>query len=193
MHLNKDDFNSIYKAVCDGAGSEKAKSFQYSFKNRDIAIMLLFMTTGMRKTALITLNIQDIDFDNQSIIVVDKGEIEQKYTLNDLTMKYINLWMYDRDEYTDTEALFVSKEGTRLSGTGIDKIVKKYTKEGLGIELSPHKLRAGFASILYETKHDAEFVRKAIGHSNISTTLRYITTDNKEREESSKILGNVFG
>lgn len=192
--LTKEDFSSILDCVINGAGSEKAKHFQEYSKNRDATIMLLFMTTGMRKTALMNLNISDIDFENGLLTVIDKGEIEHQYKLNDKTRHYLRLWMLDRNDYdVDTDALFLSRYGERISETGIDKIVKKYTKAAIGIELSPHKLRAGVCSILYEETHDTEFVRKAIGHSNISTTLRYITTDNKEREKSSMIMGSIFG
>lgn len=191
--LTKEDFNEILRCVEDGAGSDKAKHFQEHTKNRDSTIMLLFMTTGMRKTALMNLNITDIDFENGLLTVIDKGEIEHQYKLNDKTRHYLRLWMIDRNDYDPmTDALFLSRYGERISGNGIDKIVKKYTKEAIGIELSPHKLRAGVCSILYGETHDTEFVRRAIGHSNISTTLRYITTDNKEKEVASDIMQNVF-
>ena len=56
------------------------------------------------------------------------------------------------------------------------------------MHVSPHKIRAGVASILYEETKDIEFVRRAIGHTNVATTQRYIRTENKEREKASKLL-----
>ena len=92
-----------------------------------------------------------------------------------------------------TDALFISKYGERISAKGVSNIVKKYTEEALGKPLSPHKLRAGFCSILYNKTHDTEFVRRAVGHSNISTTQRYIVTDGDEKRQSASIIGKAIG
>lgn len=166
--------------------------------NRDKLILLLLMTTGMRETALTEINIEDIHLDMQALYVVDKGKLPHKYFLSeelcDLIRSYLkdrNEILYDRNELTD--ALFVSKMGTRISARGVSDIVKKYSKEALGKELSPHKLRAGFCSILYNKTHDTEFVRRAVGHSNISTTQRYIVTNGEERRESATIIGRAIG
>ena len=72
------------------------------------------------------------------------------------------------------------------------ELVDKYAYKALGYHISPHKLRSGLASILYEEKHDIEFVRRVIGHSNVATTQRYIVTNNAEREETANIMGNIF-
>ena len=71
-------------------------------------------------------------------------------------------------------------------------MIQKYTEQALGKPLSPHKLRAGFCSILYSKTHDIEFVRRAVGHSNIATTTRYIVTDGSERRKASKLLRDIL-
>ena len=66
------------------------------------------------------------------------------------------------------------------------------TEIALGRRLSPHKLRAGLCSILYDETHDIEFVRRAIGHSNVATTSRYIHTNEDEKQKASNIMEKLL-
>lgn len=192
--LTTDDFNKILCMVDKGVGSKKAKGYQEKYKNRDKCIMLIFMTTGIRKTALSEINIEDINFDKRILYVTDKGHIVHDYYLNDDTIKSLKEWMYDRSQImnNNTGALFISKEKKRMCGNSITKLVDKYAYAALGYHITPHKLRSGLASIMYEQTGDIEFVRRVIGHSNVSTTQRYIVTDNKEREKASDIMLNLL-
>ena len=192
--LTKDDFNSILKTVESGCGSEKARKYQKSMKDRDMSIFLIFMSTGIRKTALEEINIEDIDFNNKTLTVLDKGNKYHQYKLNELTIKYLLSWLKYRKEIIseDTDALFLSSRGKRISGNAIYKLIDKYASMSLGYHISPHKLRSGFCSIMYNETEDIEFVRRAVGHSNISTTQRYIVTNNNEREKSSDIMNNIL-
>lgn len=163
--------------------------------NRDVLILLIFMTTGVRKTALKEINIEDININDKILKVIDKGNKTHLYSLSDQIISYLQNWIEDRKQLsTDKsgDALFISRNGERMSNDAIYKMVKKYCKEAIGKELSPHKLRAGFCSILYNKTHDAEFVRRAVGHSNIQTTQRYIKTDGKEKEKASQIMSNLI-
>ena len=108
-------------------------------------------------------------------------------------MELVNKWLPFRNEIArHTNALILSNRGERMTGQGIIAIVKKFAEEGLGYKISPHKLRAGFCSILFEKTHDIEFVRRAVGHEQVVTTQRYIVTDNKERKEASEIIGSFL-
>ena len=193
--LTKEDFNEILQCVKNGVGSHKAKIHQESTKNRDMLIMLLFMQTGMRKTALSEINIDDIDLNKKELLVIDKGNKRHIYYLTDDVINYLKLWLKQRDDILDgnySDALFISDNKSRLSNSAIYKLVEKYCKEALNEKISPHKLRAGFCSILYNETRDAEFVRRAVGHSNISTTQRYIVTENNEREMAATLINSYL-
>ena len=195
--LTKDDFKAIKATIEEGgAGTRKAKTRQQKWKNRDMSILLLLMSTGMRETALSEIDIDDVDLDDSTIIITDKGNKFHRYDLNSTTKEAISKWLIDREECfgnPETRALFLNYQGNRISAKdGISKIVRKYTKEALGRELSPHKLRAGFCSIMYDETHDIEKVRRMVGHSNITTTQRYIVTSNAERKEAAKIIDSFF-
>lgn len=184
--LTEDDFNKILYGV-EHKGNECAV--------RDKAILLILMTTGMRETALTEIDVSDIDMSDKELEIIDKGNKRHEYPLNSKTFEALQKWMDDREFWlkgNDTDALFLSNQGNRLSVRGLDKLVRTSTKNYLGKELSPHKLRAGFCSILYSKVHDVAFVSKAVGHSNPSVTMRYIVTDNSEREKSAKIFDDIL-
>ena len=79
-----------------------------------------------------------------------------------------------------------------MGGKTLTEIVQKYTGRALGKPLSPHKLRAGYCSILYNKTHDAEFVRRAVGHANVATTQRYIVTKGNERKKAAEIMASIL-
>lgn len=191
--LTKYDFNHILESVEEGAGSDKARVCQKRLKNRDRAILLLFMTTGMRETALSEINIEDIDFINNTLKVIDKGNKFHVYNLSEKTINSLDLWLQDREKWkTNSDALFIAENGNRIGSSTLAKLVDKYCQDALGYHISPHKLRAGFCSILYQETGNAEFVRRAVGHSNIATTQRYIVTDNNERAKASELINNLL-
>lgn len=194
VQITKEDLNEILKAVDEGVGSHKAKLLQQQTKDRDKLILLLLMTTGMRKTALSEIDIDDIDFDYNELILVDKGEKEHIYKLNDTVMNVLNAWLEKRSEFCgdNQRALFVSLKGTRMTGTAITNVTKKYSDAAIDYELSPHKFRSAFCSILYNETGDIEFVRRAVGHSNVATTQRYVVTNSKEKEKASEIMGSIL-
>lgn len=191
--LTKKDFSKILNSIEQGVGTDRAKTKQKSYVHRDKAILMLLMSTGMRKEALCEIDISDVDIDNHCLTIIDKGNKRHRYKLSEEVLNEILWWLEKRNNIkNNTDALFISYQGTRLHGNSVSKIVEKYSDDALGYPISPHKLRAGFCSILYNETHDAEFVRRAVGHSNISTTQRYITTDGKEKEVASDIISSIF-
>lgn len=193
--LTKNDFNNILDSVINGVGSNKAKAHQNNMKYRDLSIMVLFMQTGMRRTALSEINIEDIDFNKRELYVIDKGDKRHVYHLTDQLIEYLTKWIYQRNKILENDtnnALFITSNKKRISGSELYNIVTKYCEESTGKKISPHKLRSGFCSILYNETGDAEFVRRAVGHSNIATTQRYIVTNNSEKQIASEMISQCL-
>ena len=81
--LDEDDLKEILLAVECGAGNRRSVAMQYKWKSRDRAIMMLFMQTGIRETALSEINIEDIDFENHIIkSVIEKGHKDKTFTMS---------------------------------------------------------------------------------------------------------------
>lgn len=192
IKMTPDLYKKILDCVKNGVGTEKAKKAQREMVNRNLSIFLLLMTTGMRKAALDQINISDINFDTNTISVTDKGKKKFEYTIAGDTLKYLKIWINEREKIDSGDALFVTKNGKRLSDSAIDKLIDKYSSEIVGKHMSAHKFRSGFCTISYEAKKDIEYVRRAVGHSNVSTTQRYVVTKNDEMEKAAKFLNNMI-
>lgn len=190
--LSMDDLNSILDTVKNGAGSNKAIAKQQNWKERDLLIMFLFMNTGMRKTALSEINIEDISFGEKTLIVTDKRNKTQIYNITNEMEIVINTWLEKRIKLLKGEqndALFISSLRKRMSEKSIYNLVKKYSEEALGYAISPHKLRAAFVSLYYEASGgDIKATCEAVGHADISTTSIYITKKNNSRKEAQDFM-----
>ena len=181
--LTEKDFKKVIKAI-DTEGNERLRI-------RDRAIVLLYMNTGMRKTALGNIILDDLDLDKKMLVIIDKGTKRHTYPLNDGMVQALQDWIDIRGESEDNH-LFLSMRNRGISGNALENIVKKYTERGLGYGVSPHKLRSGYCSILYKKKRDIEFVRRCVGHANITTTQRYIVTNGEEKERAAEIMAGLF-
>ncbi len=160
---------------------------------RNRLIISLFMSTGMRCSALCQINLEDINMEEKTIKVIDKGEKEHIYKITPDVESRLLAWRLYRSKYfPDNSALFINTvQKNRLSTKAVADIVKKATKKALGKELSPHKLRAGFCTILYEETHNLLYVSKEVGHADISTTSLYIDLD-EEAERGSDVIGRLL-
>lgn len=185
--LTKEDFNRILDAV--------DHTENYVQNARDKAILTLFMTTGMRETALAEINVEDIE--DGMIKYIDKREKYFSRQMSEIVQLRIQEWLSVRDEYANrnnnnSSALFLSNRGQRICTDAIQDIVKKYSEKALGYKISPHKLRSGFISILYKETGNLEFVRRAVGHEFIQTTQRYTVTEGKEGNQAGTIISNMI-
>lgn len=192
--LSMDDLNKILDAAYEGAGNSIAKARQAEWKERDVLILFLFMSTGVRKTAVSEINIDDVSIENHCISVIDKRDKVHNYILTNDMEEILIKWLIKREKLLNgkrCDALFISKNMERLSANGVYDIVKKYSKEALGYSISPHKLRSAFISLYYEASgHDIDATREAVGHTNVATTSRYIVRENNARAEAAAFMSS---
>lgn len=175
--LDESDLKDVLLAVECGAGNRRSVAMQYKWKSRDRAIMMLFMQTGIRETALSEINVEDIDFENHIIkSIIEKGHKDKMFTMSSQLEKAIIDWLADREYIVNNEdALFISKSKTRMTQKSLSNIVEKYTKEALGYSVTPHKLRASFANIMLEkTDENIYVVQQLLGHARTETTKIYL-------------------
>lgn len=192
--LSEGDLKEILLAVECGAGSYTAMTHQEKLRSRDRAIMMLFIQTGIRETALTEINIEDIDFDSHTIrSVVEKGHKDREFFMSSELENAIQEWIDDRDDILNgkfEDALFVSQEKKRISQKSISNVVYKYTEEALGYRVSPHKLRAAFANImLNKTNGNIYIVQQLLGHARTETTKIYLDNNvNQYNEMAADII-----
>lgn len=198
--LDTFDIRFILESVEKGAGTKHMMHRQEAWMLRDKAIIVLLALTGMRRTALTEINLEDLDFYNETITAIDKRHKTHTYKMNGMMKDVLQNWIADREikmadiaNENKTTALFISNQRRRLVPSSIRKIVQKYSLEALGEEISPHKLRAAFCTVLYEQTRDIEFVRRAVGHNRVETTQRYILDNDSAKDEAASIMTKVFG
>ena len=192
--LDLNDFNNILDTIKNGVGSDRAKIKQKKWIERDLLIMYLFMNTGMRKTALSEINIEDINFDSKILTIIDKRNKKLEYNITDDLEKLIKNWLVKRDillEDRKNNALFISDKMNRISERAIYNLVQKYSEGALGYSISPHKLRASFVTIFYQASgFDIKATCEAVGHSNIATTSLYIVNKNNSRKNAANYMSS---
>jgi len=167
-------------------GSRKKYKNNPTWQSRDTLIVLLFLNTGMRASALCAVNVEDINFDEQELYVTDKGSKVIKYYLPDALMPYLTDWIEKRAIFlngVEEDALFISNRKDRMQYITLYHIIRQYASDIEGKIISPHKLRATYGTTLYEETHDIVFVQKAMNHNSSHTTELYI----RGKNDSSKV------
>lgn len=186
--LTVDDFK---KLLC-----EVEKTWNPVRRARNRAMLMVLMNTGMRETAMVSLMPDNIDLKNHMIHVIDKGNKRHEYILTQDTVNALDEWYSVRDQMCrntiNVDNVFISHEGNPMSTNVVYFWLRNLSKKALGYKISPHKIRSGLCSILYHETNDIEFVRRAIGHSDIGTTQRYIVTKGEEKERAANILTDLF-
>ena len=181
-YMNRDETELYMAAVSTGIGSHKARERQKEWRSRDIAIVTTLLNTGMRCSALYKLDVDDINFDTQELLIKEKGKI-QMYFLNDRVIDALKEWLRDRKYLlgdVKESALFISNQRKRMSCKAISNMTQKYGKYIKDIPLTPHKFRATFGTQVYAATGDLYLTKEAMGHSNTRTTEIYIRGQHKE-------------
>jgi integrase/recombinase XerC len=165
------------------------------FVNRDLAIITLGIGTGMRVGALTQINVEDIDFKNNTIHVVEKGNKERYLQFGANTRNILSAWLIDRSTYfsdAETNALFISQWRQRLTVEGVRKFMKKYADGINGKHITPHKMRSSAATNMVKSGVDIQTVANILGHQSVTTTQRYAAVLEENKQNATNALDNLF-
>ena len=154
---------------------------------RDYAIITLFLNCGMRLSELVGININDIDFSENKMTVIGKGNKERTIYLNKACVRAIGNYLEVRPkegiDYKSKDALFLSERRERISRRSVQYIVEKELKKaGLDTtKYSVHKLRHTAATLMYQYGEvDIRALQELLGHASISTTEIYTHVANEQ-------------
>lgn len=156
---------------------------------RDYCMLTLFLNCGMRLSELRGIDIDDIH--GTVLTVIGKGNKERTIYLNDACITAINDWIIARNKYnikpSHSKALFVSKQGNRISDDMIQITIKRLMAQA-GIDTkvySVHKLRHTAATLMYKYGHvDIRNLQQILGHSSVSTTQIYTHVDDEQLQQA---------
>lgn len=140
---------------------------------RDLAMIDLLLSTGVRVGELVKMNRADIDFQERQCKVFGKGNKEREVYFNARTKIHLQRYLESRTD--DNPALFVtlSKPHTRLTISGVEVRLRKMGKDVHIDKVHPHKFRRTLATMAIDRGMPIEQVQKLLGHVRIDTTLHY--------------------
>ena len=177
----------IGKVVKEVYSDETIELIKQSINNkRDLAIVEVLISTGIRVGELVRLDIKDIDFENKECVVLGKGNKQRKVYFDAKTKIHLQQYLDSRKD--DNEALFVSllKPYNRLEISGIEIMLRKIGKK-IGLDkVHPHKFRRTLATKAIDKGMPIEQVQHLLGHSKIDTTLEYAMVDDTNVKLSHK-------
>ncbi len=149
---------------------------------RDRAIMELFYSSGLRLAELVSLDIDAVPESDGLLKVTGKGDKERYIPIGTKAQDAIKIWLNYRDELIhknlQQQALFVSKNGTRLAPRSVQERLNVWAKKcALPSHLHPHKLRHSCATHLLENSQNLRAVQELLGHASLTTTQVYTHVD----------------
>lgn len=162
---------------------------------RDYAILMLFLSCGLRVSELVSLNLTDVYEDH--VRVLGKGNKERVVYFGDGCREALDDYLMVRNAEKvpekDKNALFLSQKNGRFGVRGVQHMVEKTLLEA-GLDpsrYSPHKLRHTAATLMLKNGVDTRALQEVLGHSNLNTTQIYTHLDNAALHEAA--LANPIG
>ena len=178
-------------------GDKLTKQQQYFHKiteKRDVAILTLFLGTGIRISELVGINIEDIDLEQNAFTITRKGGnrviLYYSEEVKTALVNYLNERLENKNVDENERALFISLKNRRMNVRTIELLVKKYSQLVTPLKhITPHKLRSTYGTNLYKETGDIYVVADVLGHRDVNTTKKYYAaiTDDIRRNAATKV------
>lgn len=164
-------------------------------KLRDIAILTTLLGTGIRVSECVGLNLEDINFDNNTFRIIRKGGNEAIIYFGDEVAAALSEYI-EQKRLKETpvqgheEALFISMQNSRITTRSVERLVKKYARLVTTVKkVTPHKLRSTFGTNLYKETGDIYLVADTLGHKDVNTTRKhYAAMDEEKRRAAANVI-----
>ncbi len=179
IRLDPDEVAMLLDHVENGDHMTKQQlSFHEKTKVRDLALITLLLGTGIRVSECVGLDIKDVDFKNNGILIRRKGGYEAVVYFGEEVEAALKEYLRERNsiipESGHEDALFLSLQNKRLSVRAVEKLVKKYASSVTSLKkITPHKLRSTYGTSLYRETGDIYLVADVLGHSDVNTTKKH--------------------
>lgn len=185
-YMSPSEIESVFKRI--------QKEARPKVKNRDTCIVALGIGMALRVSAIVNINVEDIDFKTSTIKVIEKERKTRQIKFSENLRNILLIWLKDRELYfggEETGPLFITQMKTRMSDDTVRDIVKKYT-DHLPKHITPHKLRSSAAMNLYSEGVDILTIASLLGHENVTTTQRYTKAYDEDKQNATNILDNLI-
>ena len=185
--LDINELSAILEYAYSCLNRESISKFKKEAAIRNIALLELMISTGMRVSEVCNIKAKDFTKNYSLIKIVGKGNKERLIPITNNNV-ILALKAYKGIIYKTNESFFINRLMNKISPQSIRIIVKKYAKNAsINKRVSPHVFRHSFATILLEHEIDIRYIQQLLGHSSITTTQIYTRVSEKKKHE---ILSN---
>lgn len=195
IRLDPDEVALLLDHIENGDNLTKHEALYHEkTKIRDLALITLLLGTGIRVSECVGLDLKDVDFKNNGILIRRKGGYEAVVYFGDEVEKALKDYLNERNriipESGHESALFLSIQNKRLSVRSVEKLVKKYSSAITSLKkITPHKLRSTYGTSLYRETGDIYLVADVLGHSDVNTTKKhYAALEDDRRRKAANVV-----
>lgn len=195
VRLEVPEVEKILDCSEDGCLSMSKRQAKYlqNISARDTAILTLFLSTGIRVSECVGLDIKDFDFDNNAFRITRKGGNQTILYLSQEARQALLKWLKVREnsKIPPTEkAMFTSLQKRRMTVRTMEYMVKKYAKFVNPLKkISPHKLRSTYGTNLYRQTKDIYMVADVLGHKDVNVTKKhYAAIAEDAKKQAAEII-----
>ncbi len=187
IRLDADEVAMLLDYIESGENMSKQQAvFHNKTKIRDLALITLLLGTGIRVSECVGLDIKDVDFKNNGILIRRKGGYEAVVYFGDEVCDALENYLVERNkiipESGHEDALFLSLQNKRISVRAVEKLVKKYAAAVTSLKkITPHKLRSTYGTSLYRETGDIYLVADVLGHKDVNTTKKHYAAQDDAR------------
>ncbi len=195
IRLDANEVADLLDIAEQGSGMTSAqRRFHDVTKLRDVAILSLFLGTGIRISELVGIDLNDIDFSKNEFVVTRKGGNQMTLAFGPEVAAALLDYLEERKKIIPQtgheNAFFLSIQRKRITPRAVENLVKKYAKIATPLKkITPHKLRSTYGTMLYQESGDIYLVADVLGHKDVNTTRKHYAamTEEKSRQAAKYI------
>ncbi|MEG1547715.1 MAG: tyrosine-type recombinase/integrase [Clostridia bacterium] len=195
IRLEPEEVANLLDVVQNGNGlTDKQKEYHARTQSRDLAILTLFLGTGIRISELVGIDMDDINFSANEFSIIRKGGNQDILVFGDEARAALLDYMLDRERISAVpgyeDAMFLSLQNKRISVRAVENLVKKYASIATPLKcISPHKLRSTYGTALYRETGDIYLVADVLGHKDVNTTRKHYAAVSEDRRRlAAKVI-----
>jgi len=182
--IHKIKATKIVKTIISDEEIEKLRD--HCLNARDLAIIDLLYSTGIRVGELVRLNRKDINFNDRECIVLGKGDKERKVYFDAKAKIHLQEYLDTRSDNNDALLVTLDAPHVRLKISGVEIRLRNLGKRAEVERVHPHKFRRTMATRAIDKGMPVEQVQKLLGHSQIDTTMQYAIVNQSNVKESHR-------
>lgn len=195
VRLEANEVADLLDTAEQGSGMTTAqRRYHDATKVRDVAILSLFLGTGIRISELVGIDLNDVDFSKNEFVVTRKGGNQMTLAFGPEVASALSEYLEVRNSIIPLPghetAFFLSMQRKRITPRAVENLVKKYAQIATPLKkITPHKLRSTYGTMLYLESGDIYLVADVLGHKDVNTTRKHYAamTEEKSRQAAKYI------